>query len=103
MLAINVPEIKGQARISRTTAVKSRVVDLRFVSFALCQQCTWFIIFYFKKLEEAARVRHNVIMLQLKRSTAIRAPKVQHGNISNGDEYLLLLNEQGKRMRAKMI
>jgi hypothetical protein len=59
--------------------------------------------FYSKKLEEAARVRHNVIMLQLKRSTAIRAPKVQRSNISNGDEYLLLLNEQGKRLKAKMI
>ena len=100
---MSVPEIKGQDNTSRTTTVKCRVTDLKFVSFALCQHCTLFIIFYSKKLEEAARVRHNVIMLQLKRSTAIRAPKVQHGNISNGDEYLLLLNEQGKRLRAKMI
>jgi len=45
MLAINVPEIKGQANTSRTTAVKSRFADLRIVSLALCQHCTLFVIF----------------------------------------------------------
>jgi len=45
MLAISVPEIKGQANTSWTTAVKSRVTDLRFLFLVLRQQCILFIIF----------------------------------------------------------